>query len=77
MGIHATNNLSHLAYDATVPYEPEMYDYDDYIISEYDTHLRIWRLILRFDYWEDARREFIDLFTKQHRKVRLSGRVFN
>lgn len=77
MGIHALDNLSHLAYDATEPYEPDQYDYDEYAISEYDANLRIWRIILRFVYWQDARTEFIKLFVEQHRKVRLIGRVFN
>lgn len=77
MGIHAVDTLSHLAYDATEPHVPDQYDYDEYAVSEYDASLRIWKIILRFQYWQDARTEFINLFVEERRKVRLIGRVFN
>ena len=81
MGIHAADNLSHLAYDATEPYVPDHYDYDEYVImelSEPNTRDAMWLKIGgSYKYWQDARADFIKMFTQEHRKVKLVGRVFN
>ena len=57
------------------------YDYDEYVImelSEQNTRDAMWLKIGgSYKYWQDARADFIKMFTQEHRKVKLVGRVFN
>lgn len=77
MGIHAIDVLSHLAYDAREPIVPERYDYDEYVVQEWDEKLQIFRGVFNTSSWAIARLTFIRFFLVENRKVKLIGRVFN
>lgn len=80
MAIHATDNLSHLAYQVREPEVPGHYDYDDYVIMEQQKN-GSWQMVGR-EYtgrgsWGRARHSFLKFYNEDHRKVRLMGRVYN
>jgi len=72
MGIHASDNLSHLAHQENEPFVPDHYDYDEYVIVEN------YKIIGNYGHnWNAARTDFLTMFNVQKRKVKLMGRVFN
>jgi hypothetical protein len=81
MGIHASDNLSHLAHQAEEPNVPDYYDYDEFVIAEVRASDGVTVMILSFglgrDNWDLARTEFLRLFVEEKRAVKLLGRVFN
>ena len=82
MGIHASDNLSHLAHQEAEPNAPGFYDYDEYTIIElvrdgkHERRLQVATFAGMCDMWEKARQEFLRLFNAK-RPVKLYGRVFN
>ena len=80
MAIHATDNLSRLAYQVLEPEVSGRYDYDDYVIMEQQKN-GSWQMVGR-EYlgrgaWGRARHNFLKFYNEDHRKVRLMGRVYN
>lgn len=79
---HAVDNLSHLAQSETEPFEPDMYDYDEYAIMHYSLKDRTWRGVCAYDTghvpgaWNMARRRFLQMYNDDKLPVRLIGRVF-
>lgn len=81
VGIHAADNLSHLAHSSKEPYVKGLYDYDEFVIYESESEElgeAIWvKIGDSYKDWDAARQEFIDLFVEKKRNVKLVGRVFN
>lgn len=77
MGIHASDNLSHLAHQSAEPSVPNHYDYDEYVIVDGNNGERIAVFSLGQDMWDKARKRFLKLFVAEKRAVKLIGRVFN
>jgi hypothetical protein len=80
MGIHASDNVSHLANRTEEPRVPDHYDYDEYAILETRTDgctVQIITFDIGPDMWDRARKEFLRLFIEEKRAVKLLGRVFN
>lgn len=75
MGIHAADNLSHLAHQSEEPRVPDHYDYDEYVIVENGKNINSFRI--ETGMWTQARSRFLHLFVVEKRAVKLIGRVFN
>jgi hypothetical protein len=81
VGLHAVDNLSHLAHQEKEPEVEDRYTYDEFVIvaknGPVGTQLTVETYYGDVTAWEVARKHFLRLFNEQKKPVVLLGRVFN